>query len=438
MTGDALASALIDRGADGADHPAKAVLFDRVLEAFRATASHPPQHAWWVPGRLEVFGKHTDYAGGRTLVAAVPRGFAVVAAPREDRTLRVIDALRAETFIVDIEEAAGTVHSGWRHYVEVVARRFARNFPGRHLGADVGIMSDLPRASGMSSSSALVIGVATALARIGGLEHHPAWRANIRSPLDAAAYYATLENGLSYGVLSGDAGVGTHGGSEDHAAIVMGQPDRLTAFAFVPMARLADVEVPAEWRFVVTPCGVTSEKTGAAMHRYNRLSDATRLLLALWNRNNDAPARSLGDALRSAPDASARLRELIHRAPVDGWRPGALERRLDHFVREDARTVQALEAFRRRDAQGLGELADGSQRDAELLLGNQIPETSALARQARALGALASCSFGAGFGGSVWALVERDSSAALASRWHPSAFTARPGPGLTELAIPNP
>ena len=29
----------------------------------------------FVPGRIELFGKHTDYAGGRSLVCAVDRGF---------------------------------------------------------------------------------------------------------------------------------------------------------------------------------------------------------------------------------------------------------------------------------------------------------------------------------------------------------------------------
>jgi hypothetical protein len=30
--------------------------------------------AYFVPGRVEVLGKHTDYAGGRSLLAAVERG----------------------------------------------------------------------------------------------------------------------------------------------------------------------------------------------------------------------------------------------------------------------------------------------------------------------------------------------------------------------------
>ena len=43
--------------------------------------------AYWVPGRIEVGGKHTDYAGGRSLLCNAPRGFAAVSADRPDSTL---------------------------------------------------------------------------------------------------------------------------------------------------------------------------------------------------------------------------------------------------------------------------------------------------------------------------------------------------------------
>ena len=54
-------------------------------------------------------------------------------------------------------------YRGLQRYVHVVAHRFFLNFPGCELGANIAIASDLPRASGMSSSSALVVGVALAL-----------------------------------------------------------------------------------------------------------------------------------------------------------------------------------------------------------------------------------------------------------------------------------
>jgi galactokinase len=428
-TAERLATALVERGLEAHERGAKTSMFEQVLAAFAAHARNEPEHAWWVPGRLEVFGKHTDYAGGRTLVCAVPRGFVVLARRRTDGELHVIDAKRGEAFVLD--PSGEHVHRGWRHYVEVVARRLARNFPAAAAGADIVLQSDLPRAAGMSSSSALVISIAIALVRTRALERRAEWLENITSPLAAASYFGCLENGMAFGSLGGDSGVGTHGGSEDHAAIVAGVPGALSTFRFVPLRRLDDVPWPGKWRFVLTPSGVASRKTGSEKEKYNRLSAGARVLLELWN-TSQAPADSLG-MVTGRPEGATLLRQLIREGRNRGWPAHALERRLDHFVREDARVAEAGEAFRAADGMHIGRLAQESQFDAEALLGNQIPETIALARSAREHGAFASCSFGAGFGGSVWALVDREGGDDFARRWHSAAFVASPGPPLVEL-----
>ncbi len=437
MTSDDLAVGLVACGVNPAELPAKRALFDLVLGAFgsRAAQRYAGQYVSWVPGRLEVFGKHTDYAGGRSLVCAVPRGLAF-AACRRPGPVHVVDARHKESVTLDNSDPAGDVpayrYSGWRHYVEVVVRRLARNFPGAPLSAEVAFASDLPRAAGMSSSSALVTGLAAALVRVAEIDARPEWQTNIRSRLDAAGYYACIENGRSFGTLQGDAGVGTHGGSEDHAAILTALACHLSAFAFVPMRRLGTVGLPEAWCFVLAPSGVRAEKTGAARDSYNRLARGVGLLLELWNRA-ESPCESLGAVLESSPPAGDRVRDLVRRSAIAGWPPDALERRLDHFIREDSRVHEAIEAFREADGARLGSLAEESQAEAGTLLGNQVPATMALARAAREHGALAACSFGAGFGGSVWALVDRNSAADFAARWHPNAFVADPGPPLVEL-----
>jgi galactokinase len=174
-----------------------------------------------------------------------------------------------------------------------------------------------------------------------------------------------------------------------------------------------------------------SRKTGAEREKYNRLSEGTRVLLELWNTSQPS-ADSLGMVARH-PERTTLLRQLVRAARIHGWPAGALERRLDHFLREDARVAEAVEAFRAADGMQIGRLAEESQFDAEALLGNQIPETIALAHSARERGAFASCSFGAGFGGSVWALVDREGGDDFARRWHSEAFVASPGPPLVEL-----
>ena len=443
MTGAGAAAALVARGLSPEDAAGRGSLFDVVLRACDRAAVRPGC-LLWVPGRLEVFGKHTDYGGGRTVVCAVPRGFAVAVSPRADGAVHVVDAARDARLTLRQDAAAvcaadsWTAHpdasTGWRRYVQTVVRRLSRNFPGMPLGADIVLASDLPRASGMSSSSALMVSVAAALGRAGEIRSRPEWQANIGGGLDAAAYYACIENGMDFRGLGGDAGVGTHGGSEDHAAIVTGRPGHLSAFSFVPMRRLADAPVPTGWQFVVSPCGVAADKTGSALGPYNALAASLRALLDLWN-SGEAEAPSLAAALGAAPDAGDRLRAMVRRSHLPEWPRDLLERRLDHFIREDARAAAALAAFVNGDTAAVGELAALSQEEASTLLGNQVPETVALAASARPLGAFAASSFGAGFGGSVWALVEREAASRFASRWHRDAFLAAPGPPLLELDV---
>jgi galactokinase len=132
---------------------------------------------------------------------------------------------------------------------------------------------------------------------------------------------------------------------------------------------------------------------------------------------------SLASAIER-PDAAETLRSMS----------GPLEDRLKHFIREDARIPEAMRAFERADKETLSRLSRESQSDAERLLGNQIPQTVALASSARKAGAFAACSFGAGFGGAVWALVESASAGHFCKKWGRDAYAIRPGPALSDLS----
>jgi galactokinase len=447
VTSATLKDQLAAAGVPAARVDAASRLFDAALALLAPVSEAAPVRGWWVPGRLEVFGKHTDYGGGHSLVCAVPRGFAVVARGRHDGVVRLLDAVRGEDFTVFPAARPGPDDeppNGWRNYAQTVVHRLARNFPRAPLGADVAFASDLPSASGMSSSSALVVATAVALTRVAGLRNRPEWQQAIRTPAGEAGYYACIENGMTFRGLAGDAGVGTHGGSEDHAAIVCGRRDELTAWRFVPLVEVAGTAVPADWTFVIAASGVAARKTGDAREAYNALSARVRLLLDLWRRHeSDAP--SLAAALRSSADATTRLLTLLERHIAVATDREPLVRRLRHFIDEDARVLDALDACRAADRDRLGRLADASQVDAESLLGNQVAETMWLARRAREHGAFAASSFGAGFGGSVWALIDRDDAEPFAERWladyrtafpertAATSFTMRPARGVAEI-----
>ena len=425
---------LASAGLETAEFGGRVALLERAVDAFTTAVGQPPRWGWLVPGRIEVFGKHTDYAGGRSLVTAVPRGFALVASPRDDGRVIARDARWNASIIINTSDESQVFH-GWANYVAVVVRRLMRNFPGAPLGADITFFSDLPRAAGVSSSSALVVGVSLALIRRGDLEQRPEWLGAIRDLFDLAGYLGAVENGLDFATLPGTSGVGTHGGSEDHTAILNCRPGHVSAFSYVPTQPLGEASVPADWRFLIMPSGVEAAKAGAARARYNRASLATRALADVWRRHaDDSRSMPLARMLAESTYNEAALREAIARHPHADFSADALERRLAHFVRENGRVMPALEAFASADREKLGELTAGSQADAESLLGNQVPETSALAAMAREAGAFAASSFGAGFGGSVWALAGASDAAEIASRWQRSY--AERFPSLAAAAVP--
>ena len=433
-------------GMTPADAASRAALFVELEQRSLPILDGAPQWRRFTPGRIEIFGKHTDYAGGHSLLATVPRGITLAARTRTDGIVRVGDIFDGQVIEVDPSQPAPAHYRGLQRYVHVVAHRFFLNFPSCALGTNIAIASDLPRASGLSSSSALVTGVALALIERAGLRDRVEWQRYLRRVHDLAWYLGCVENGLNFPGLPGSAGVGTHGGSEDHTAIIACQADHVSLYRFVPVRPLGDTRMPADWTFVIASSGVQADKADSVKDRYNRAADGVRALHAIWNKHAAAPARSLADALASHPDATAILRSRLEPS-VDGRFSAAdLRQRLDHFLRETARAPQAAVAFRVADRSTIGVLASDSQRDADELLGNQIPETILMAKLARDHGAFASSNFGAGFGGSVWALVPAGEAAAFGARWIEAYerqmphlgkiawFTARPGPAATEIA----
>ena len=388
----------------------------------------------WVPGRIEFLGKHTDYAGGRSLICAVERGLAVVASPRDDRAVRITDAVTGDHVDLELNAALTPADGSWTNYAITVVRRIARNFPGPLRGADIAFASDLPPAAGLSSSSALVVAMFLALSELNALGAHDEYRRAITTADDLAGYLGAVENGASFGPLSGDRGVGTFSGSQDQTAILYSRPGALVQYSFAPVRFERTVPLPPAHVFVIGASGVLAEKTGAALDLYNRQARRVHALLDRWRAATGRPDATLADVLVSSPGALDKLRAIVRDpalrgAANDGFDQTDLLTRLDQFAMESRHIIPAAgDALEAGDLAALGELVDRSQRGAELLLGNQVPETFHLARSARTLGAVAASAFGAGFGGSVWALVPKGEAEKFLECWLDNYAGAFPEP----------
>lgn len=376
--------------------------------------------AWFVPGRLEVLGKHTDYAGGNSLLAAVEQGITVELEDAASGFSAVTTASPGEELTLLPGHASGLPAGHWGGYLQTVIDRLALNFGGLRPARLV-IDSTLPLASGMSSSSALVVAVALSLIDHNGFRERPEWRENIGSRTDLAGYLACIENGMTFGSLTGMRGVGTFGGSEDHTAMLCCHADRLTQFRFCPIRQGDSVSLPGDLSFVVGVSGVLAEKTGAALELYNAASLRTREIVAAWNSATGSEDLTIGDALAGDGDAREGLTAVVAHSPE-------LASRLRAFLTESEELIPAaVDALAVGDLDAFGELAERSQRNARDNLGNQVPETIRMQALARDLGARAASSFGAGFGGSVWALVPSADADGFAAAWGERYVAEFPG-----------
>ena len=401
----------------------------------RASAALGRRHSLrlWVPGRIEFLGKHTDYAGGRSLICTVERGFAVVASTRDDRLVRLTDAVSGEQAELELDPALAPADGTWANYAITVVRRIARNFPGPLRGADIAFASDLPPAAGLSSSSALVVATFLTLSDLNALAAHEEYRRAITNADDLAGYLGAVEGGAPFRELEGDRGVGTFSGSQDHTAILCARAGALVQYAFAPVHFERAVPLPYDHVFVIGASGVLAEKTGAALELYNRQARRVYGLLDRWRAATGRSDMTLGAVLASSADALDRLRAIVRDSTVradadDGFDASDLMTRLDQFAAESRDIIPAAgNALERGDLRALGDLVDRSQRGAEQLLGNQVPETFHLARSARSLGAVAASAFGAGFGGSVWALVRRADVERFERCWRESYEARFPG-----------
>ncbi|NOT09192.1 MAG: galactokinase [Gemmatimonadales bacterium] len=383
----------------------KEILFVNARKALERLAPiDGPLGAWFVPGRVEFLGKHTDYAGGRSLVCAIERGICALARPRTDGVVRIVEAAAGSRAEFDIRPDLPVPEGSWATYPATVLRRVCRDFPAVVRGFDIAFASDLPQAAGLSSSSALVVAVYLALVEVNRLRPFP-------SDEEVAGYLGAVENGRAFGLLPAHLGVGTHGGSQDQTAILCSQPGQLAQFSWDPVRLERWIKLPDGYRLAIAVSGVVAEKTGKARDAYNAASGAASELLRRWRLGTGRDDATLAAAMSSGPGARAHLESLLADSE-------ALRARLEQFVVESFHLIlEAGNALERGDLAALGPLVDRSQAAAERGLGNQRAETIHLARSGRQLGAVAASAFGAGFGGSVWALVEEERLEEFLVQW---------------------
>ncbi len=153
------------------------------------------------PGRLCLFGEHSDYLGLDVISAALDRYIELKVSPRQDDVITVLyrDLEEEERFSAESEAP----YLKKRDYVRSAFNVVRRRSPQRMAGADITVTGNIPIGAGLSSSSALTVGAVVAFSRLAGLDLSSDYIAR-------AAFQAEVVE------------FGESGGKQDHFAIAYG------------------------------------------------------------------------------------------------------------------------------------------------------------------------------------------------------------------------
>jgi galactokinase len=177
------------------------------------------------------------------------------------------------------------------------------------------------------------------------------------------------------------------------------------------------VSIPAGYVFVIGSSGVRAEKTGGAQQWYNDVATLAADAAATWRKATGADDANLARAIANPNFTSKKMTEILLNHEDKSW-GSRLFQRFSHFHEEDQVVIPAaLDALDGGNIAAFRSAVKDSQAGAEILLGNQIDETKALVRMALECDAVAASAFGAGFGGSVWALAKEQDALTLCERW---------------------
>jgi galactokinase len=200
-----------------------------------------------VPGRVNLIGEHIDYHALPVLPMALGRAVRVSFEARSDRGIHLTSAGygRCEfEWTANLECAAP---GNWENYARAAAQTVGQKW-GVGRGIDASIESDLPAAAGLSSSSAVLVGVALAL-----------MRANRIAP----SFEELMEI-----LPEGEQFVGTRGGGMDHAAVLGSRAGCASLIGFEPLS-LWPIRIPADWAFLVAHSLESAEKSGGQREEFN-------------------------------------------------------------------------------------------------------------------------------------------------------------------------
>ncbi|WP_017471128.1 galactokinase [Amphibacillus jilinensis] len=366
---------------------------------------------FFAPGRINLIGEHTDYNGGYVFPASISFGTYAVAAPRDDRQVRLYSDNFKDLGIitVDLDDLSYNKANNWANYPKGMIQAFIDEGFAIEHGFDILFYGNIPNGAGLSSSASIELVTGVALSSL---------------------YNLTIDRirMVQLGQQVENKYIGVNSGIMDQFAIGMGKKDH----AILLDCHTLDYQyAPLELGDYVIAIINTNKRRELADSKYNeRRSECES---ALRDLQTQLPIQSLGEmSMTMFEEYKGLIKDDIH------------VKRAKHAVYENQRTKDALVCLKEDDLVGFGALLNQShlslQHDYQVTGIELDTLVEASWTQPGVLGARMT---GAGFGGCAIALVEKDKWASFKENvasiysakigYAPTFYKATIGDGANEL-----
>lgn len=281
------------------------------------------------PGRVNLMGRHIDHRGGGINVMATDKDQVFISSRRNDDTVRIAnldDTYPDRSFSINETLALGSNESwlqylgsdkvlsalkeskgDWSNYVKSAVLRAQFNTSYALCGMDMISTGNIPVAAGLSSSSAIVVAVMEALVALNCLN------LNEREFIDLCG--------------EGEWFVGSRGGAGDHAAMKCAEKDAIVHLGFKPFNVGEKQKFSNKYAVLVANSMLMAKKSEGSKDTFNAKVASYEFALMLLKKNYpDYELKEFRDLARIRPYSKvykmiATLPETITRGGIKALLP---------------------------------------------------------------------------------------------------------------------
>lgn len=351
-----------------------------IEQTFKAVFGYSSEQSRFTPGRVNLIGEHIDYNGGMVLPTALTLGIWAAIKPRKDQKVRI----HSDKFETIAERHLSEKATGdWSDYA-LGAIIYANEVGFISGGADIAIETDLPFGAGLSSSSALTVGLLK-LAR--------GCSAKAMGNAEISKLARGIENEF----------IGMPCGIMDQMAVAIAKPNQALALDTKSL-NYSVIDLPSDHHMAVIHSG--QYRLNSDGHYKARKEECDAIKAHIGHDDiclmNDAEFNSLSDL------------------------NDPLIRRARHCRTEHNRAIKAAEALSRNDMFLLGLLMNESHISMRDDFEMSLTPIDKLVADAVSLGAKGARLTGGGFGGCIVACVDKSKLTSWMNallKLHPDAFS---------------